>query len=244
MGRAFEFRKGRKMKRWDKMSKDFTRIGKEIVMAVKENGPNPDSNARLRAAMQNAKGVNMPKDRVEAAIKRAHSKEEKDYHEVVYEGYLPHGVAVVIETATDNPTRTVSNVRLIFNRNDGTLGTAGSSDYTFTRKGVFKLAAEGLNADDLGLELIDFGAEDVYETQEEDEAGHITKYVVVETPFTDFGQMQKALEAQGRHVVSVNLQRVPNTTVSLTDEQAEEVMNIIDKFEEDEDVQAVYHTIG
>ena len=124
MGRAFEFRKGRKMKRWDKMSKDFTRIGKEIVMAVKENGPNPDTNARLRAAMQNAKGVNMPKDRVEAAIKRASSKEEKDYQEVVYEGYLPHGVAVVIETATDNPTRTVSNVRLIFNRNEGTLGTA------------------------------------------------------------------------------------------------------------------------
>jgi YebC/PmpR family DNA-binding regulatory protein len=244
MGRAFEFRKGRKMKRWDKMSKDFTRIGKEIVMAVKENGPNPDTNARLRAAMQNAKGVNMPKDRVEAAIKRASSKEEKDYQEVVYEGYLPHGVAVVIETATDNPTRTVSNVRLIFNRNEGTLGTSGSSDYTFTRKGVFKLAAEGLDRDELELELIDFGAEDVYETTEEDEHGAEHKFIVVETAFTDFGQMQKALEAQGRHVVSVNLQRVPNTTVSLSDEQLDEIMTIIEKFEDDEDVQAVYHTVG
>jgi YebC/PmpR family DNA-binding regulatory protein len=244
MGRAFEFRKGRKMKRWDKMSKDFTRIGKEIVMAVKESGPNPDTNARLRAAMQNAKGVNMPKDRVEAAIKRASSKEEKDYQEVVYEGYLPHGVAVVIETATDNPTRTVSNVRLIFNRNEGTLGTSGSSDYTFTRKGVFKLAAEGLDRDELELELIDFGAEDVYETVEEDEHGAEHKYIVVETAFTDFGQMQKALEAQGRHVVSVNLQRVPNTTVALNDEQLDEIMTIIEKFEDDEDVQAVYHTVG
>ena len=244
MGRAFEFRKGRKMKRWDKMSKDFTRIGKEIVMAVKENGPNPDTNARLRAAMQNAKGVNMPKDRVEAAVKRASSKEEKDYAEVVYEGYLPHGVAVVIETATDNPTRTVSNVRLIFNRNEGTLGTSGSSDYTFTRKGVFKLAAEGLDRDELELELIDFGAEDVYETTEEDEHGAEHKFIVVETAFTDFGQMQKALEAKGQSVVSVNLQRVPNTTVALTDEQLDEIMTIIEKFEDDEDVQAVYHTVG
>ena len=226
------------------MSKDFTRIGKEIVMAVKENGPNPDTNARLRAAMQNAKGVNMPKDRVEAAVKRASSKEEKDYAEVVYEGYLPHGVAVVIETATDNPTRTVSNVRLYFNRNSGALGTAGSSDYTFTRKGVFKLAAEGLDRDELELELIDAGAEDVYETAEEDEHGAEHKYMVVETAFTDFGQMQKALEAKGVNVVSATLQRVPNTTVSLNDEQAEEVEKLIDKLEEDEDVQAVYHTMG
>ena len=244
MGRAFEFRKGRKMKRWDRMSKDFTRIGREIVMAVKESGPNPDTNSRLRTAMQNAKGVNMPKDRVEAAIKRATGKDEKDYHEVVYEGYGPHGVAIVVETATDNPTRTVSNVRLYFNRNNGALGTAGSSDYTFTRKGVFKLAAEGLDRDDLELELIDFGAEDVYEVQEEDEHGAEQKYIVVECAFTDFGQLQKALESKGLNVVSANLQRVPNTTVSLNDEQAEEVMALIEKFEEDEDVQAVYHTMG
>ncbi len=244
MGRAFEFRKGRKMKRWDRMSKDFTRIGKEIVMAVKEGGPNPDSNARLRTAMQNGKGVNMPKDRVEAAIKRATGKDEKDYQEVVYEGYGPHGVAIVVETATDNPTRTVSNVRLYFNRNSGALGTAGSSDYTFTRKGVFKLAAEGLDPDELELELIDAGAEDVYATTEEDEHGAEHKYIVVESAFSDFGQMQKALDAKGVNIVSATLQRVPNTTVSLTDEQAEEVEKLIDKLEEDEDVQAVYHTMG
>jgi YebC/PmpR family DNA-binding regulatory protein len=244
MGRAFEFRKGRKMKRWDRMSKDFTRIGKEIVMAVKEGGPNPDTNARLRTAIQNGKGVNMPKDRVDAAIKRASGKDEKDYQEVVYEGYGPHGVAIVVETATDNPTRTVSNVRLYFNRNNGALGTAGSSDYTFTRKGVFKLAAEGLDRDELELELIDAGAEDVYETTEEDEHGTEHQYIVVETAFTDFGQMQQALGAKGTNVVSATLQRVPNTTVSLNDEQAEEVEKLIDKLEEDEDVQAVYHTMG
>ncbi|QKG55699.1 YebC/PmpR family DNA-binding transcriptional regulator [Hymenobacter sp. BRD128] len=244
MGRAFEFRKGRKMKRWDRMSKDFTRIGKEIVMAVKEGGPNPDSNARLRTAIQNGKGVNIPKDRVDAAIKRASGKDEKDYQEVVYEGYGPHGVAIVVETATDNPTRTVSNVRLYFNRNNGALGTAGSSDYTFTRKGVFKLAAEGLDRDELELELIDAGAEDVYETTEEDEHGAEHQYMVIETAFTDFGQMQKALDTKGVNIVSATLQRVPNTTVALNDEQAEEVEKLIDKLEEDEDVQAVYHTMG
>jgi len=232
------------MKRWDRMSKDFTRIGKEIVMAVKEGGPNPDSNARLRTAIQNGKGVNMPKDRVDAAIKRASSREEKDYQEVVYEGYGPHGIAIVVETATDNPTRTVSKVRLCFNRNSGALGTSGSSDYTFTRKGVFKLAAEGLDRDELELDLIDVGAEDVYETHEEDEHGAEHAYMVIETAFTDFGQMQKALETKGLNVVSATLQRVPNTTVVLNDEQAEEVLTLIEKFEEDEDVQAVYHTMG
>ncbi|NVO32179.1 YebC/PmpR family DNA-binding transcriptional regulator [Hymenobacter lapidiphilus] len=244
MGRAFEFRKGRKMKRWDQMSKDFTRIGREIVMAVKEAGPNPDTNSRLRTAIQNGKGVNMPKDRVEAAIKRASSREEKDYQEVVYEGYAPHGVAVVIETATDNPTRTVANVRMYFNRGNGALGTAGSSDYTFTRKGVFKLAAEGLELEELELELIDAGAEDVYADQEEDEQGQIINYIVVETAFTDFGQMQKALEEKAFNVLSAQLQRVPNTTVSLEGDELEEVMNLIEKFEEDDDVQAVYHTLG
>lgn len=244
MGRAFEFRKGRKMKRWDQMSKDFTRIGREIVMAVKEAGPNPDTNSRLRTAIQNGKGVNMPKDRVEAAIKRASSREEKDYQEVVYEGYAPHGVAVVIETATDNPTRTVANVRMYFNRGNGALGTAGSSDYTFTRKGVFKLAAEGLDVEELELELIDAGAEDVYADQDEDEQGQTTSYIVVETAFTDFGQMQKALEEKEFNVLSAQLQRVPNTTVHLEGDELEEVMNLIEKFEEDDDVQAVYHTLG
>lgn len=232
------------MKRWDRMSKDFTRIGREIVMAVKESGPNPDTNSRLRAAMQNAKGVNMPKDRVEAAIKRAHSKEEKDYQEVVYEGYAPHGVAIVVETATDNPVRTVANVRMYFNRGNGALGTAGSSDFTFTRKGVFKLAAEGLDRDELELELIDFGAEDIYEDQEEDEHGNVKELIVVETAFTDFGQMQKALEERHLNVVGAQLQRIPNTTVTLEGDELEEVMNLIEKFEEDDDVQAVYHTLG
>ena len=232
------------MKRWDRMSKDFTRIGREIVMAVKESGSNPDTNSRLRTAMQNAKGVNMPKDRVEAAIKRASSREEKDYQEVVYEGYAPHGVAVVIETATDNPTRTVANVRMYFNRGNGALGTAGSSDYTFTRKGVFKLAAEGLDLEELELELIDAGAEDVYADQDEDEQGNVTEFIVVETAFTDFGQMQKALEEKELNVVSAQLQRVPNTTVHLEGDELEEVMNLIEKFEEDDDVQAVYHTLG
>lgn len=244
MGRAFEFRKGRKMKRWDRMAKDFTRIGREIVMAVKAGGPSPDSNLRLRAAMQNAKGVSMPKDRVEAAIKRATSRDEKDYEEVVYEGYLPYGVAVVIETATDNSTRTVANIRHIFKGGGGSLGATGSSDFTFTRKGVFKLSAEGVDRDELELELIDLGAEDVYETHEEDEQGVEHSYVIAETTFSDYGHMQKELEAKGRHVVSSSLQRVPNATVSLTDEQAEEILAIIDKFEEDDDVQAVYHTLG
>jgi YebC/PmpR family DNA-binding regulatory protein len=244
MGRAFEFRKARKMKRWGKMARDFTRIGREIVMAVKAGGPSPDSNLRLRAAMNNAKGVSMPKDRVEAAIKRAMSKEEKDFQEVVYEGYLPHGVAVVIETATDNPTRTVANIRHIFKGGGGSLGASGSSDFTFTRKGVFKLSFEGLDRDELELELIDLGAEDVYETTEEDEAGAEHTYIVAETTFEGFGKMQRALEEAGRNVVSSNLQRVPNATVTLTDEQLEEVLPIIDKFEEDDDVQAVYHTVG
>jgi YebC/PmpR family DNA-binding regulatory protein len=194
--------------------------------------------------MQNAKGVNMPKDRVEAAIKRASSKEEKDYQEVVYEGYAPHGVAIVVETATDNPVRTVANVRMYFNRGNGALGTAGSSDFTFTRKGVFKLAAEGLDRDELELELIDFGAEDIYEDQEEDEQGNVKEFIVVETAFTDFGQMQKALEERHLNVISAQLQRVPNTTVSLEGDELEEVMNLIEKFEEDDDVQAVYHTLG
>lgn len=232
------------MKRWDRMSKDFTRIGREIVMAVKESGPNPDTNSRLRAAMQNAKGVNMPKDRVEAAIKRASSKEEKDYQEVVYEGYAPHGIAIVVETATDNPVRTVANVRMYFNRGNGALGTAGSSDFTFTRKGVFKLAAEGLDRDELELELIDFGAEDIYEDQEEDEHGTVKELIVVETAFTDFGHMQKALEERHLNVVGAQLQRIPNTTVTLEGDELEEVMNLIEKFEEDDDVQAVYHTLG
>lgn len=235
MGRAFEFRKARKFKRWDKMSKAFTRIGKEIVMAVKESGPNPDTNSRLRAAIQNAKGVNMPKDRVEAAIKRASSKEEKDYEEVIYEGYAPHGIAVVIECATDNLNRTVANVRMHFSKGGGSLGKTGSLDFMFDRKGIFKVSAEGADLEELELELIDFGAEDIYEHEGE---------IIIETPFTEFGNMQKGLEEKGLNVISAEVQRIPTTRTELTEEQEEEVLSLIERFEEDDDVQAVYHNMA
>ncbi|WP_299824194.1 YebC/PmpR family DNA-binding transcriptional regulator [uncultured Pontibacter sp.] len=235
MGRAFEFRKARKFKRWDKMSKAFTRLGKEIVMAVKESGPNPETNSRLRSAIQNAKGVNMPKDRIEAAIKRASSKEEKDYEEVVYEGYAPHGIAVVIECATDNLNRTVANVRMHFSKGGGSLGKTGSLDFMFDRKGIFKISAEGMNLEDLELELIDFGAEDIYEHEGE---------IIIETPFTEFGTMQKGLEEKGLEVISSEVQRIPTTRTELTEEQEEEVMGLIERFEEDDDVQAVYHNMA
>ncbi len=234
MGRAFEFRKARKFKRWDKMSKAFTRLGKEIAMAVKESGPNPETNARLRTAIQNAKGVNMPKDRVESAIKRASSKDEKDYQEVVYEGYGPHGVPIVVECATDNPTRTVANVRMYFTRSGGTLGKTGSLDFLFDRKGVFKISAEGVDLEELELEIIDFGAEDIVEDEGE---------IFIYTAFTDFGAMQKGLEEKGIEVISAELQRIPNTTVELPEDQEEEVLNLIEKFEEDDDVQAVFHNL-
>ncbi|WP_161890505.1 YebC/PmpR family DNA-binding transcriptional regulator [Pontibacter russatus] len=234
MGRAFEFRKARKFKRWDKMSKAFTRLGKEIAMAVKESGPSPDTNSRLRTAIQNAKGVNMPKDRIEAAIKRASSKEEKDYEEVVYEGYAPHGIAVVVECATDNLNRTVANVRMHFSKGHGTLGKTGSLDFLFERKGIFKIPAEGVNLEELELELIDFGAEEIYEHEGE---------IIIETPFTEFGNMQKGLEEKGLEVISADVQRIPTTRTELTEEQEEEVMNLIERFEEDDDVQAVYHNM-
>ncbi|MBK0403532.1 YebC/PmpR family DNA-binding transcriptional regulator [Adhaeribacter sp. BT258] len=235
MGRAFEFRKARKFKRWDKMSKAFSRLGKEIVMAVKEGGPNPEGNARLRTAIQNAKGVNMPKDRVEAAIKRASSKEENNYDEVVYEGYGPHGIAILVETATDNLNRTIANMRVYFSRAGGAVGKTGSLDFIFTRKGIFRLPAEGLNLEELELELIDFGAEDIYEHEGE---------IIIETAFADFGPMQKALEEKGLPVTSAELQRIPNTRTELTDEQAEDIENLIEKIEEDDDVQAVYHNMA
>lgn len=235
MGRAFEYRRARKEKRWDRMSKAFTRYGKEIAIAVKTGGSSPETNSRLRVAIQNAKGVNMPKDRIESAIKRASSKDEKDFEEVVYEGYGPHGVAIIVETATDNPTRTVANVRLYFNKAGGALGTSGSLSFIFERKGIFKLPKEGQNLEDLELELIDFGAEDI---QEEDDQ------IVIYTPFTEFGAMQKALEDRHIPLISSEVQRIPNTTVELTPEQEDEIMNLIDKIEEDDDVQAVYHNVA
>ena len=235
MGRAFEYRKARKFARWDKMARIFPRIGKEITMAVKAAGPNPETNSRLRVAMQNAKGANMPKDRVEAAIKRATDKDEKDYEEVVYEGYGPHGVPIVVETATNNPTRTVANVRHLFNKYGGSLGTSGSLSFVFDRKGIFRLkATDGLDLEELELELIDAGAEDI--TQIEDE-------VIVTTAFADFGAMQKALEQRNMDVISSELQRIPHSYAELTEEQEEEVMKLVELFEEDDDVQNVFHNL-
>ncbi len=235
MGRAFEYRKDRKFKRWAKMSQAFTRIGKEIAMAVKAGGPNPEANTRLKTAIQNAKGASMPKDRVEAAIKRATSKDEKDYEEVVYEGYGPGGIAVVVETATDNPTRTVANIRMYFNRSGGSLGKTGSLDFLFERKGIFRIAVEQVEVEELELELIDFGAEEVVQVEETE--------VVIQTAFEDFGSMQKALEEKGFNVVSAQLQRIPTTLTKLGPDEEEKLLNLIEKIEEDEDVQAVYHNM-
>lgn len=218
------------------MAKAFTKLGREIAISVKLGGPHPETNPRLRVAMQNAKGVNMPKDRVEAAIKRASSKEEKDFEEVIYEGYAPHGVAVLVETATDNPTRTVANIRMYFNRAGGSLGTTGSLNFMFDRKGVFKLPAEGIKIEDIELDLIDYGAEDIFVEDGE---------IVIQTPFTEFGAMQKALEERGLPVTSSELQRIPGTfAAALTEQQEEEILNMIDTIEEDDDVQAVYHNMG
>lgn len=235
MGRAFEFRKARKMKRWDKMSKAFTKLGKEIAIAVRLGGPEPEANPRLRTAIQNAKGVNMPKDRVEAAIKRASSKDAEDIQEVVYEGYAPYGIAIVAECASDNPTRTVANIRSYFNRAGGTLGTSGSLDFMFERKGVFKLPATGINLEELELDLIDFGAEDIEKDEDE---------IIVYTSYPDFAGMQKALEEKGIAVTEAKIERIPTTTKELTEDQAAEVFEMIEKIEEDDDVQAVYHTVA
>lgn len=221
--------------RWDKMAKQFSRIGKEIVMAVKQGGPDPDNNPALRRCLQNAKGVNMPKDRVDAAIKRAQGKDKSDYEEVVYEGYAPHGVAVMVETATDNTTRTVANVRMHFNRGDGTLGNSGSVGFLFNRLGVFKVKNEGQNLEDLELELIDYGLEEIGEDSE----GNI----IIRTAFNEFGNMAKALEEKNITPISADLQRIPTTTVELNDEQAKEVLELIDRLEQDEDVQQVFHNL-
>ncbi|CAN5273447.1 YebC/PmpR family DNA-binding transcriptional regulator [soil metagenome] len=235
MGRAFEYRKARKEKRWGQMAKTFTKIGREIAIAVKEGGADPSTNARLRAAIQNSRGANMPKDTVDAAIKRASEKGEKAFDEVVYEGYGPHGIPIMVECATDNPVRTVANLRVYFSRNGGALGTNGSVDFMFSRKGVFRIPAEGIDLEELELDLIDFGAEDIQQHDDE---------IEIYTAYTDFGKMQKGLEEKGIHATNASLQRIPMSTKELTDEQADEVMELIDKLEEDDDVQAVFHNIA
>jgi len=234
MGRVFEKRKYKMFARYDKMAKGFTRMGKEIAIAIKLGGADPAGNSRLRVAIQNAKGLNMPKDRIDAAIKRASSKSEANLEEVVYEGKGPYGVAILIECATDNPTRTVANIRMNFNRNGGELGKTGSLDYLFERKGVFTIKNENINLEELEMDLIDFGADDIEHDAEE---------IVVYTPFTNFGHMQKELEAKKLNIISSELERIPNTTIELNDAQLEEVMNLISKFEEDDDIQKVYHNL-
>ena len=221
--------------RWDKMAKNFTRIGKEIAIAVKAGGPDPENNPALRRCYLNAKSCNMPKDRVEAAIKRAMGKDKTDYEEIVYEGYAPHGVAVMVETATDNSTRTVANVRMHFTKGGGALGTSGSVAFTFNRMGEFKVKNNGLNADDLELDLIDFGLEEIGEDAE----GNI----IIRTAFNEFGNMSKALEEKKIEVISAELTRIPSTTVELGEEQANEVLKMIDNLEQDDDVQKVYHNL-
>ena len=239
MGRIFEVRKSTMFARWDRMAKQFTRIGKEIAIAVKAGGPDPGTNPALRRCMQNAKAVNMPKDRVEAAIKRAQGKEMENYEELLYEGYAPHGVAVLVETATDNHVRTVANVKSIFNKGGGALGNSGSVSFQFNKMGVFKLKPEGLNAEDLELELIDFGLEELGEgTGENDE-----EVLVVRCTFTEFGNMQKALEEKGITPLSAELEWIPGTTVELSEEQAQDVLKLVDKLEQDEDVQKVFHNL-
>jgi len=241
MGRAFEFRKERKFKRWAKMAVQFTRLGKEIAIAVKEGGASPDGNSRLRTAIQNAKAVNMPKDRIEAAIKRASDKDAKGYEEHVYEGYGPHGVPVLIETATDNTNRTVANIRSYFSKAGGTLGKTGSLDFIFQRKSVFRFAVEeDTDIDELELELIDGGLEELY--VEADEEGN--DIVVAQTSFEDFGNMQRLLEEKGIEIKSAKLERIALSNTDVSEEDAAEVLKLIDKIEEDDDVQAVYHNMG
>ncbi|MBS1765512.1 MAG: YebC/PmpR family DNA-binding transcriptional regulator [Bacteroidetes bacterium] len=234
MGRVFEKRKHKMFARYAKMAKAFTRIGKEIAIAVKSGGPDPHYNPKLRQVIQNAKGLNMPKDRVEAAIKRATSKDMKDYEEITYEGYAPFGVAILVETATDNSTRTVANIRMHFNREEGSLGTSGSVAFMFDRKGLFKFSAEGKDLEMLELELIDFGLQEIWE-----EDGFVYLY----SGYEDFGGMTKALEDRNIEIVSSELTRVPQNTVELTEEQEQKVMALIDRLEDDDDVQSVYHNM-
>ena len=235
MGRAFEFRKARKMKRWSAMSKAFTRIGKDIVMAVKEGGADPDSNSKLRAVIQNAKSVNMPKDNIERAIKRASDKSQGDYKQVLFEGYGPHGIAILVETATDNNTRTVANIRSYFNKCDGNLGTSGSVIFMFDHICNFKVEKQNLDIEELELELIDFGVEELF--VEEDE-------ILIYAPFDCFGVIQSELEKRNIIINSSGFDRIPNVTKEINEEEIADIEKLLEKIENDDDVQNVYHTMS
>ncbi|MCC8070435.1 MAG: YebC/PmpR family DNA-binding transcriptional regulator [Bacteroidales bacterium] len=235
MGRAFEYRKARKLKRWGNMSRTFTRIGKEITIAAKAGGPDPSTNPRLRALMQNAKAANMPKDTVERAIKKATDKDAGDYKEIVYEGYGPYGIAIMIEAATDNNTRTVANVRSYFNKFGGNLGTQGSLTFLFDHKSVFKIKPkDGMDMEELELELIDYGVDELEADEEE---------IVLYGEFEAFAQIQKYLEDNGYEIVSAEFERIPHELKEVTDEQRASIEKLLEKFEEDEDVQNVFHNM-
>ena len=235
MGRAFEFRKARKMKRWSAMSKAFTRIGKDIVMAVKEGGADPDSNSRLRAIIQNGKSVNMPKDNIERAIKRASDKNQGDYKEVLFEGYGPHGIAILVETATDNNTRTVANIRSYFNKCDGNLGTSGSVVFMFDHTCNFKIDKENLDPEEIELEFIDLGVEEVFIEENE---------ILIYAPFDCFGVIQAELEKRSITINSSGFDRIPNITKELKEEEILDIEKLLEKIENDDDVQNVYHTMN
>ena len=236
MGRAFEYRKARKLKRWGNMSRTFTRIGKEITIAAKAGGPDPDTNPRLRALMQNAKAANMPKDTVERAIKKATDKDAGDYKEISYEGYGPHGIAIFVEAATDNNTRTVANVRSYFTKHGGSLGTQGSLTFLFDHKAVFKIAAPAnLDLEELELELIDYGVDEL----EQDEDGNVILYAAYE----ENANVQKHLEENGYEIISTEFERIPNDLKDVTPEQREKIEKLLEKLEEDEDVQNVFHNM-
>lgn len=235
MGRAFEFRKARKLKRWGNMSRTFTKLGKEIEIAVKAGGPDPSGNARLRLLIQTARSENMPKDNIERAIKRAVSKDSSDYKDVVYEGYAPHGIAVVVETATDNPTRTVANVRSYFNKYGGSLGTTGMTDFLFDRKCTFKVGMkDGVDLEELELELIDYGLDEIFVDEGE---------ILIYAEFQNFGPIQKYLEENKFEIKSFAFERIPHETKELTSEQQAEVDKLLEKLEEDDDVTNVFHTM-
>lgn len=235
MGRAYEYRKARKMKRWGNMAKVFTKLGKEIVMAVKTGGPDPNSNSRLRILIQNSKAANMPKENVERAIKKATSKDQQDYKDVVYEGYGPFGIAVLVETATDNTTRTVANVRCIFSKYGGSMGTSGSVSFMFEHKCIFKLKAkDGLDLEELELEMIDFGVSEIF--AEEDT-------IIIYGEFEAFGAIQKYIEENSFEIISAEFERIPTDTKELNDEQVASIEKLLEKLDEDEDVTSVYHNM-
>jgi len=237
MGRAFEYRKARKMKRWGTMAKTFTKLGKDITIAVKAGGPDPETNPRLRVLIQMSKTANMPKENVERAIKKASLKDQADYKEIVYEGYGPFGIAIMVETATDNPTRTVANIRSYFNKYNGSLGTSGSVDFMFDHKCVFKVKEKtGINLDELELELIDFGADEIFVDDEDGE-------IIIYSEFNSYGTLQKYLEDHHFEIISCELERIPFDTKELTAEQTEEIEKLLAKFDDDDDVQNVFHNI-